>query len=439
MGLKVIELNDRAVRVGGEDGLVLESPGFALADGGAPALGEAAERQARLKPAQSWNRYWHELGLDPIAGGGSFRHFADIAHAHLLHLAEAGGVDGEVILAVPGSFSRAQLALLLGIAAQCPFKVVGMADAAVAASAAAARAETVVHAELQLHQAALTSMRLAGGRLRAEGFAAVPDAGGQRLMETAMKAAADMFVRQCRFDPRHNAESEQRLYDAMPGWLERARRDDGDPALELEAGGGTHAARLSRTGLLRSLAGLRRRIAERIESMAPGQVILGPALAALPGFAEALSGLRAETAEPEAVCAACMAHRGLIAAASAGEDAGLRLVDELPAAARPAPAPAEPTHALCGDRAVALGERLAVESREEGAPAGALRLSAAVRPESLGRIERGADGVYFDGADGEYLLNAASARGRRRLRLGDRLRLSPDGEDIRLIRVCDGR
>lgn len=435
--MKVIELNDRAIRVGGEDGVVLESPGFALADGGELALGEAAERQARLRPAHSWNRYWHELGLDPIAGGGRFRHFADIAHAHLLHLAEAGGVDGEVILAVPGSFSRAQLALLLGIAARCPFQVRGMVDAAVAASAAAARADTVVHAELQLHQAALTPMRLADGRLRAEGFAAVPGAGSQRLMETAMEAAADMFVRQCRFDPRHNAESEQRLYDALPDWLERARRDDGDLALELEAGGGARAARLSRAGLLRSLAGLRRRIAARIESLTdgrPAQVVLGPALAALPGLVDALPG-RPEVADAGAVSAACMAHRGLIGAASAGE--GVRLTDALPAAARPAPA--EPTHALCGDRAVALGRRLAVERRTGDAPAGALCLSAAVRPDSLGRIERAADGVYFDGADGEYLLNAAGARGRRRLRLGDRLRFSPEGEDIRLIRVCDGR
>ena len=33
MSVKIIELNDRAVHVGDETGVILQSPGFALADG----------------------------------------------------------------------------------------------------------------------------------------------------------------------------------------------------------------------------------------------------------------------------------------------------------------------------------------------------------------------------------------------------------------------
>ena len=49
MSVKIIELNDRAVHVGDETGVILQSPGFALAEGSSIVLGEAAERQARLR------------------------------------------------------------------------------------------------------------------------------------------------------------------------------------------------------------------------------------------------------------------------------------------------------------------------------------------------------------------------------------------------------
>ena len=48
MSLKVIELNDSSISVGNEDGIIAQSPGFALAAGNTLEIGEAAEQQARL-------------------------------------------------------------------------------------------------------------------------------------------------------------------------------------------------------------------------------------------------------------------------------------------------------------------------------------------------------------------------------------------------------
>ena len=124
MSLKVIELNDNVLRVGDESGILVESPGFALVLDKQMQLGDVAKDQARIHPTSSYNKYLHELSLDPISHAIGIRHFADIAYAHLLHLAEEGGVDAEVIFAVPGNFTRAQLAILLGLAKQSPFQPV---------------------------------------------------------------------------------------------------------------------------------------------------------------------------------------------------------------------------------------------------------------------------------------------------------------------------
>ena len=78
MSLKVIEFNDRGICVVTKPVYSLHSPGFALADGAEVLFGEPAEQQARLRPTESYNRYWQELSLDPISHGNSFRHYADI-------------------------------------------------------------------------------------------------------------------------------------------------------------------------------------------------------------------------------------------------------------------------------------------------------------------------------------------------------------------------
>jgi molecular chaperone DnaK (HSP70) len=139
MSLKVIELNDNAITVGDESGIILQSPGFALALENKIELGETAEQQARLQPTNSYNKFWHELSMEPLSQHKGIRHLADIAYAQLLHLAELGEIDSDVIFAVPGNFTRQQLAIVLGLAKQSPFNPVGLVDSALAGALSAAR------------------------------------------------------------------------------------------------------------------------------------------------------------------------------------------------------------------------------------------------------------------------------------------------------------
>ena len=54
---------------------------------------------------------------------------------------------------------------------------------------------------------------------------------------------ATNFVRETRFDPLHQATTEQRLHDLLPGWLQ-ALADADETSAEIEFGATTYRIRL---------------------------------------------------------------------------------------------------------------------------------------------------------------------------------------------------
>jgi len=440
MSLKVVELNDRAITVYDDGGILLQSPGFALVEGDTVHVGESAQQQARLFPNQSYNKYWQELNLEPISHGNNFRHYADIAYAHLLDLAESAGLDGDVILAVPGSFTRQQLAIVLGLCQQCPFQVVGVVDSAVAAVSLLEPPRTTIYADIQLHQVVLTRVSLNGDSLEAGSTIQIPGVGSQSFMELMMRMATDMFIQQCRFNPQHNATSEQQLYNALPDWLTEV--DDGNLILELKAADTLHTAKMPRDSLIASLAGHFQKINEQIMALAGGhgaRLIITNALASLPGFQSSV-GLPCEVGKREAIHGGCLQHRRAIES-----DAGaMQLVKSLPApeasieGAASASAAETPTHILFRHRAVPLGGLELVNlAAMNGSPASpsALQLTIEGLPARLGNLKLSSAGALFDSGDQEYTLNREPARGEKALRLGDQIRFKGSDEALVLIRV----
>ncbi len=445
MSEKVIELNDRAIRVGDSSGLLLHSPGFALADDNELHLGEKAEQQARLKPTKSYNKYWHELNLDPIDHGNNFRHYADIAFAHLQHLSEEADIDGDVILAVPGSFTREQLSILLGLTNHCDFNVAGIVDSAVAASIAAARARHVIYADIQLHQVVLTKLNIADQQLNGGSTVQIPGVGSQNFMDLMLQLATGMFIQQCRFNPQHNANSEQQLYNELPGWLVQAQ--EGNLILELQAGTTRHTAKMPYEALVSSLNGHFKKINDQIAALATEadtQLIVSSNLAALPGFHASISpSLDMLVLEPHVINDACLEYRDLI---TSNPD-GMQWLKSLPvtetsqaAATKPAGHDQAPTHVLYQNRAVPVGN-INIENREavngNAMTAGAITLSISGLPASLGRIEKRQDGVYIDSGELEFLLNKQSVSGERKLSVGDHLQFTDGEDELTLIQVRD--
>lgn len=439
MKLSVIEINDAALRAGNADGAVAAGPGFALLRAGEVALGAEAEARHRLYPTSSYDKFWHELNMAPLPGRGRIRHHADLAYSQLLALAEDAEIDGEVILAVPGHFSNEQLGLLLGIAGQCPFQVIGMIDTALAAAIGEAQAGGVVHVDLHLHQALLTRLLPRGGELVVDAVVQVPQAGRQQLLEALMRTANDAFIRQCRFNPQHEAASEQQLYSLLADWVEAGAEDKQNLAMELKAGAMTHTAKLPFDQLL---AALRKPLQALLGSLGPlleqpdTTILLDHRLARWPGALAAFSAAgKLQTARAEAVAETCFRHRETI---TAGD--GVRRIRALPLADStlerpPIESGATPTHVLFRNRALPVDDLPLVNKPNGG---GALALDIPGPAATLGRIVLRQSQVLLDCGESDVRLNDAPVSGTQPLKLGDRIRFPAAADELLLIEVSDG-
>jgi hypothetical protein len=353
MQVCIIDLNDAEVRAARGRQVLLTSPGFAVVQDSDIRLGEEAQRLAHLHPRHAYNRFWADLSQDALrVPTARFRHHADLAWAHLQAIHEGAGKPAEIMFAVPGNLTAEQLALLLGIARACPFRAVGLVDSAVAGAATAAGPGSYLHVDVQLHYTVLTQLAV-NGLVTRESVETVNNGGLTAIHDACAEFIGDAFIRQCRFDPHHHAETEQALYDHLPGWL-GTLADRAEVHAEISYGGSRHQARISREGLLqrldRTYAGLLPKLA------GDRTLLLSHRAAALPGLTDRVHG---EVLDPDAVFSGCELHAGTIRSSGPNLD----FITSLPAAAeariRPSPAgrTAAPraTHVLLGHRAYALG------------------------------------------------------------------------------------
>ncbi len=327
MSAAVLDINDRELRLWREGELVLSSPGYALLEGGEYRFGEVARAQARLQPRQVRHGFWQRLdtrALQPAFGAA--RHSADLVHGHLQAIFEQGRQPEQIIIAAPGSMDGEQLSLLLGIAEQCPFEVVGLVERGVCAASTTALEASARHLDWQLHQTLVTRLECADGEIGRVAATAVPGTGWLNMLDSIAGSIADACIRQTRFDPRRKAGSEQRLYDQLPGLLD-ALSAQGECELELAG----HRVRVEYAALAESCAGALRRIVRGIDG---AQVLIDPSLALLPGLREALP--ESQTLAPDSVARAVATQRSAIV----GEAGELRFVTRLRAARRDAPSPA---------------------------------------------------------------------------------------------------
>lgn len=296
MSLQVLELNDHALVLGNAEGLQVVSPGFVLADDKDLVFGTEAQVQSRLHPNQSHSRFWQDLSLEPLAKGRlpnpRWRHLADLAHGHLNALAQQnGGEQTSTVLSVPGSFSQQQLGILVGIAKQTPLQVNGLVDSALLTAAALPVAKTSLVMQQQLHQTLFSLVELNAGQLRVVETQAVASTGSAQVLDALMHLSTDLFIEQCRFNPQHDAATEQLLYNALPQWLS-SQPNSSTLQLDLNADGTAYTAKLTSDSLVAALAPIRSRLLEQLAALrqrAPeAELIACPTLAALPGLHDAL-------------------------------------------------------------------------------------------------------------------------------------------------------
>ncbi|OGT74156.1 MAG: hypothetical protein A3H44_13575 [Gammaproteobacteria bacterium RIFCSPLOWO2_02_FULL_57_10] len=466
MTLHVLEFNDAGIRVSDDSGVLVSSPGYALVAGKRIEFGENARKQSRLNPLNCFNQFWHKLNLDPFARPvAHYRHNADIAFSHLQDLASVTQLEGDVLLAVPGSFSRQQLAILLGLIKQCSFRAVGVVDAGLAAAIDHARSDSVIHADIQLHQVVLSRLVRESGDLVRESVVQVPGSGWVNMSESLMQLLTAAFIQQCRFNPQHNAQSEQMLLDGLPGWLresdaadalENSAATDSDEArrnllVNVSHNNTVHQARVPRSSLATRLQPFFQKVSEQLKLLDPegkSRLLVSDRLQGLPGFADEVGKhfSRISVLSADAVGGACLRYHEEL---KSSPDAVHFVTRLRPVEAATAQAPQivveEPTHFLNGHHARRLVDGLVIRRTKES--------NGNVMLEIVGRgARRTAEGstvlgeIAFDSghfsmrstSSTDLLINGVPAQPVQRLHLGERIGLANSTATIELIRVQDG-
>ncbi len=260
-------LNDAGITVLDSEHVIYREPGFALLENDQLTTGNKAFAKARINPRNIQHLYWSNLQTQPIADRRfSYLTAADIASRQLEQMSmAAGGRDIEMIFAVPAYMGVSNLALLLGIASELGLIVVGLVDAAVAATRREYRNAVPVHVDMSLHSASLTRLTQAG-QVQIEKSEVLEGCGVYVLYDTWIRAIAEEFVRQSRFDPLHTAETEQLMLNRLGGWLTSAGGQD-RVELSLEYAGATYKASVESLALIAYAAPVYQQLASKLRAL----------------------------------------------------------------------------------------------------------------------------------------------------------------------------
>jgi pSer/pThr/pTyr-binding forkhead associated (FHA) protein len=436
--------------------VIAEAPGMALLEDQGTLTGAEALRSVRLKPLLAHTNFWRGLSTQPLTRPSRIASTtADVAFAQAEGLLGRYKAEREsVLLALPAGYSREQLGLLLGVINETGVHVAGLVDAALAACSLEAAPPRVLHLDLELHQALLTVLEYSGGEhpgLKRSRYEIALRHGLLGIQQTWVQFIAEAFVRKTRFDPLHDAGTEQRLVDQLPQWLDELQRADqttlamqfNERPLEIEiereqliAAAEPHYAELMRLVQGARVAGL------------PIELRISPRIAALPGLLERFGTLRDCTIQilpPGAAALGALQYESSIRR----PNEALALVyqlptpraasDDLPAAALAATPPQLlPTHVLFQGRAWRISEQpltigWSVEDR-----ARSLALPASLPGVSRAHctlVRRNGAVMVEDHSTYGSFVNEERVAGRTALTVGDRLRLGSPGVTLELIQL----
>ncbi len=368
MSLLAAHVNDAGISVLSAERLLYREPGFALLDDDELTTGTKAFENARIKPRRIQNRFWAELTTDALPDR-RFQHLsaADLVSRQLEQIWNAVAASGDrLVIAVPAYMSGENLGLLLGIANALDVPVVGLVDAAVAATRREYQGAVPVHVDLSLHVATLSRLRQSG-QVQLDRSAVIDNAGMLPLYDAWIRVIADAFVKQSRFDPLHTAETEQMLLGRLGEWLAGVSARD-TLLLEIEYRGIAHSAELESLDLISAAGPFYQRIASQLRAIYRADetpaIQLSDRAARMPGLADMLAarvGGEIFLLEPGATA------RGLLTRCRDMQrgDGGVTLIRQLPwdqsaVSVRSDDAPAaagQPTHLLFENTAYRIDGR----------------------------------------------------------------------------------
>lgn len=433
--------------------IVGEQPGIALVDAGIVTGTQAAERM-RLKPLGVQNDFWRLLGTEPLPRlqGERSLSAADLAHAQLASLLEPVKAEASgLLLAVPPGYSRTQLGLLLGIAEETGIPLVGLADSALVAAALEPASPRILQLDLQLHQAVLSVLETDGTGLKRSRFEILPRQGWVAAQQAWIRLIADSFIRRTRFDPLHQAATEQLLVDRLSGWLAVLATEPAVTA-EIPFADKLHSIELTRDELTAAVQPMYGELLRLIQAVRPAGMPMELQLThranALPGLADHFTVLRDSSIRvlPKGAAAfGALLHEAAIARPPENRVLVYRLpvvaqvsgAESAPSALQATLPQSRPTHVLFGDRAWAIGTQPLTLGWSVAAGR-ALLLPQSVPGLSRSHCtvtRRNGSVVLADHSTYGSFVNNERVNGETLLSVGDKLRLGSPGVTLELIQL----
>lgn len=225
----LLELNDLGIRCYQDGKLLHQSPGIAVVNQQL-LLGDDAWQHSRLHPLNTYTQFWSQLDTEPLSTAHrQVRHHGDLAYLHLQHIESQlpfQFAGQEVVFSLPGDMNRNALGLLLGIAQQCGLKTIGLIDHALASVLPQADRPIVHHIEMHLHHSVMTQLSLDKQTLQRQRVETFNEQGWLNLHNQLLRHFSDRFIQQTRFNPRHGADTEQALFNAIPQWLQQSAQSE---------------------------------------------------------------------------------------------------------------------------------------------------------------------------------------------------------------------
>ena len=444
--MHIIELNDRNISLRNQTEVLVQSPGFANIVDKQVTFGDEARQIAKLHPRHTYNQFWSQLSLDPLVNSNNhFRHQADLAFAHLNEIASQHALKDEVIFAVPSNYNRNQLSILLGLVQSCEFDAVGLVDmplllaGKMAGTIAGKDGATspAVYLDIQLHQSVLTTFVPGDGNVTRDKVVQIPGTGLIALFDAWANMVTDEFIKQSRFDPQHNAETEQYVHNQLGLWLSQVKQDN-EILMEINNKGSVYQARVNRGHFEQRVRNIFGRVKEELESLAGNNfsLYLPDNHAELPGLPLYLNNI-SRIADGQ-LLENCLQHMDHIR----GEPGSMNFITTLPLSGQTRDKKSDlpdsgPSHILVNNRAYPLPTMLQFGPVNGNMPSG----SSVIQVEAVGgsgdlKISLTDDGAQLDVQGvGKVQLNGSKVSARELLKLGDIIKLPGSDSLLQLIQV----
>jgi hypothetical protein len=441
-----IELNDRALSLARGGSALTSVPGAVFDGSSVEVAGTVAWSALRLQPTSISTRHLSAV----VARGEHGNRSLALLNAQLaLQIAEHKPVaDERVWVVAPARIDANGLGDVLALLRGSGLAVDGFVDSAAVTVSALRPGRNAIVLELGLHHLAATAVDSNGQTRRRRGISA--DRGLIELYDAWLDLISSAMVKRTRFDPLHNAATEQQLFDALPS-LTHSVATTGNATASVTVGSERFEVSLSRDQFAEAAQSIYREIVRLLHALRPAGasvVLVMPQLVAnFPGLREQLdSFVDCELiAIPDGFAAAATS---LLDLPQATNEQTVRLLRHLPSNAQSglialttreplgAHRAAAPTasHVLFEGKAYVLSDALVIGRSPDSSQA--IKLS-----EGLAGISRRHCSIIRDA--GEILLVdhsrfGTAVNGERvsdpvRVRAGDRIRIGDPGVEFLLL------